>query len=99
VFELLKICGSETVDIVRRYIPLLSRQALSQNSPMNSIRWDLTEFNLIVDGVCTWRNNIDDQIDDSRAYCHCILACHVLAFKPNMEVISDKLIKLYWIRR
>jgi hypothetical protein len=87
VFELLRTWGSKAFDMVRDQFSVLSRQALSQRSPSNYVRSDLTEFSLVVERVWTWCNNLSGKI--GRLNCpRCILACDALACKSSVEVTA-----------
>jgi hypothetical protein len=89
-FELLRTCGSKTINMVRDQLSVSSRQALSQRFPFNYPRLDLTDFPLVVERVRTWRNNLPRKI----AYkdCpRCILACDALACKSSVEMTAGGL--------
>jgi hypothetical protein len=87
-FELLQTCGVKALDIVRRHVPLPSRQALRRAPPIDHICSDLTDYALAGGRAHQWRLSVTSIIGGT-AYPRCILACDALACVPSIEVTSE----------
>jgi hypothetical protein len=88
-FELLRTCGATALTMVRKHIPLPSRQSLCRKPPERYERSDLTDFDLVIDRVRKWRSGIAGKLSTSTTCPRCILACDALGFKPSVEVTPD----------
>jgi hypothetical protein len=89
-FELLRMCESKALSIVRKQIPVPPRQSLSAHPPSGYFHSDLTDFSFVAERVCIWRHSLRGTIEYNNQP-RCILARDALAYRPNVEVTGHRL--------